>query len=153
MTTIAFKDDIIAFDSQITGGNTLSGYCNDKVKKIDFPDKTIYVGTAGSAALCTALMNWAYTNFDPTQKPKAESSNDVLQAFIIDDKGNVLHVDAGMTPYAVKAPFHTLGCGGDIALGAMAQGASALEAVKIAAKWDVNTGGKIHHFKLKFKEK
>ena len=55
MTTIAFKDNIIAFDSQITCGNTVTGFCNDKVQKIVLPHKTLYVGTAGTASLCTRL--------------------------------------------------------------------------------------------------
>ena len=152
MTTIAFKDDIIAFDSQITCGDTLAGYCNDKVVKIVLPNKIVYVCAAGNASACTALINWAYTNFDPEQKPRVESNSEVLQGLIIEDTGKVFCIDIGFSPYLIKAPFLTIGCGGNIALGAMAAGASALEAVKIASKWDVNTGGKIHHFKIKFKE-
>lgn len=43
-------------------------------------------------------------------------------------------------PIPIEDKMYVAGSGGDIALGAMAFGASPEEAVKIASEWDVDTG-------------
>lgn len=55
-------------------------------------------------------------------------------------------------PDPEAAPF-ALGTGGDIALGAMAAGKTAMEAVQIAARWDIKTGGPIDFIDLEWPEK
>lgn len=55
-------------------------------------------------------------------------------------------------PDPEAAPF-ALGTGGDIALGAMGAGKTAMEAVQIAARWDIMTGGPIDFIDLERPEK
>lgn len=52
----------------------------------------------------------------------------------------------------IDAPFRALGTGSQIALGAMAAGASAIEAVTIASNFDAYTGGDISVFSLEAAE-
>jgi ATP-dependent protease HslVU (ClpYQ) peptidase subunit len=48
----------------------------------------------------------------------------------------------------VETEFIAIGSGGDLAMGAMGAGATARQAVEIAARFDCFTGGKIDEFRL-----
>jgi 20S proteasome alpha/beta subunit len=65
-----------------------------------------------------------------------------FEAFLVRD-GVVYHYDGSGVMYKVEAPFHAIGSGASIAIGAMEMGATAVGAVEVASKYDIYTGGDI----------
>jgi len=137
VTTIAYRDGIMAADSStyIHGGACrLPG----AVKKIWRMKNGAVMGPAGSYRDSHALMRW----FEKGEKDDPPSTGEVT-ALIISADRRVILVD-GEAYREVAAPFYAIGSGADAALGAMYAGASAAEAISIAAKIDPYTGGEIH---------
>ena len=140
MTTIAYRDGIIAYDSYCIQGSTI---VDDNYNKHHvFGD--LHVFAAGGCGDEIPLIAWFLDN----SKEVSGISVDVL---IWD--GNILH----MASMDKDGPWSTeertdnviaIGSGMPYALTAMDMGATAKEAVKMAAKRDVGTGGRIRTFKL-----
>ena len=141
MTTIAVNKDAMACDLQFTNLNT--GYkFKGKTKIHKFrahPDTygacDFMVGFCGQASEMIIIASF-FENPDAFDKaPKANCSGVVLTAkkdiFIFDDYRKWL---------IVNLPFTAVGSGAAYALGALDNGASPKEAVKIAMKHDAYTG-------------
>jgi ATP-dependent protease HslVU (ClpYQ) peptidase subunit len=149
MTTIIYKDGTVAFDSLVTRGNARAGIDSNKARKFKFGTYEFIIGAAGIAVTCEKLFAWAETNFDPEKKPQEESL-DNLDAFIIDNKNKLRLMNGNFVSFEIKSKTFAVGSGSDFALGAMEAGASAIEALKVAIKYDTNSGGPIRQ--LNFKE-
>lgn len=138
MTTIAYKDGVFAGDSLVTqNGNRF-----DYVSKI-MVGGGYTVAYAGGLAICQRIADeiirngmWGLVDLKVRGKGSFE--------FLIWWKNGLYGLDEELYPYRLnKRKFYALGSGTDVAIGAMAQGAGAVEAVKIASKYDCHTGGKI----------
>lgn len=141
MTTICYRDGVLASDSLVTLGSTKVHGSYQKIRRID----GYLVGTAGSVAACQAFVDWLRMGGEDDTPPKGEYG-----ALIVDTKGKVREIENGsILPVPRGAKFFALGSGGPYALAAMYAGASAAEAVKIAAKIDTNTGLPIKTLKVK----
>lgn len=141
MTTIAYRDGIIAYDSRCTTGSTIVDHNYNK--KIVIASVTfICCGTvADLEKACIAF-------FDD----EAEDLPDMDVAYLAWD-GITLYSCSVSKGRLYKVPesrknYFAIGSGEDHALTAMDCGLSAKEAVKKAAYRDVNTGGRIRTFKL-----
>jgi ATP-dependent HslUV protease subunit HslV len=133
VTTIAFKDGILAADSKICAGGTFAGY-ETKIHKV----KGCLIGGAGSNAVYLAFRSWVAGGMNGA----CPLTKDIGNMFLVPPKGQpICWCDDG--PFFLKTPFWSFGSGDAIALGAMEAGASAEEAVACAAKWDSCTGGPI----------
>jgi ATP-dependent protease HslVU (ClpYQ) peptidase subunit len=141
MTTIAYKNGVIAYDSQITSGSTityddyekchevkgvkfvLSGYMCDYPKLIAAWFGEPVTGTVEASALVfdgEALCYAAYSEKDGLCK----------------------------TPIWLERPY-AIGSGQDFALVAMDMGATAAEAVHAAKKRDTATGGTVRRLVIR----
>ena len=137
MTVIAFKDGVMAADTQITWGTSrISG-----PKLVRLPDG----GVAGSAGECSAgqaALNWLAEggsmegNEERITLPNIEGA-DVL---IAKPDGSLWMLTNRFPAWPVNGPAVAIGCGSDAALMAFAHGASAVEACQKAIKQDVNCG-------------
>jgi hypothetical protein len=138
MTTITFKAGILAADTLISYSNITNGNRN----KIARCGKHT-VALAGNTYLRRPLEEWVADGCNPASVPQALLDDDaVFAALIIDQDGNVFEFDNGyLTP--VYADYTAIGSGAMLALGAMAHGASAVEAVIAAALHDKNSGGPV----------
>lgn len=140
MTTIAYRDGVLAADSLVTLGGTKVHGSYQKIRRIG----DYLIGTAGSVAACQAFVEWLKSGDDAHAPPKGEYG-----ALIVDPRGRVREIENGsVLPAPRGAKFFALGSGGPFALAAMYAGASATEAVKIAAKIDTNTGLPVKTLKL-----
>lgn len=133
MTTITYKDGIIAYDSMITSGTMISSLKHDKHIRLENGDHYFFAGAVSD-----------YQRFI-NREPDVECS----AICIIDGVIKEIHYtkDDGYFEM-IEQPHGSIGTGENIALGAMDAGATAVEAVKIAKKRDIYTGGKIRSFKL-----
>jgi len=131
MTTIAVKNGIMAGDKLCAWGSTPA-----PTTKI-FIHEGLLVGVAGDKDNAEAFKKWLFAGMPSTEKPIFK--NDDFTA-IIAGVGIITQYNTGLFAHVVGLPFWAAGSGADYALGAMAFGASAAEAVAIASTLDINTG-------------
>lgn len=141
MTTIAYKDGVIAADSQATDVNEVC-----KVRKL-FKCRDEIVSICGDAIAAMKFVEWRKAGAQEDDKPKFGASDDFL-SLVVTSNGVALW-DKRMTPLPIKDRFSALGSGSGIALGAMHMGASAREAIKAAIRWDAFTGGRVISYSVK----
>ena len=132
MTTIVWDGRQMVGDRQSTWGTTPT--LTRKVYRLSHPEYGSWVfGSCGSSADCQAFARWAHGN---ELKPnftdlRVLAVNENCEVWTFSHEGNWAKI--GVEQWAI-------GSGADYALGAMAYGATALEAARIAARLDINTG-------------
>lgn len=140
MTTVVYRDGVLAADSLVTMGGALKVHGEyRKIRRIgDF-----LVGASGGVADCEKFIQWLTSNGD-ADPPKGE-----YHALVVSPKGHVREIEGGHAlPRPRKAQFYAIGSGAPFALAAMYAGADAVTAVKIAAKIDTATGLPVRSLKL-----
>ena len=137
MTTVAYKSGVLAFDSQVTDRNRVVGHMV-KGRKIG----GLLIGGAGNLALVTRFIDWIVTGASGYPPPMAGPNDAAGEGLIVMPCSLLITVAPSGLDH-MRSPFHAIGSGADIAIGAMAQGATAEQAVRIAAALDVYTGGTI----------
>lgn len=138
MTTIAFRNGVIAADSRISYSTIHNGE-RDKLARCG----EYLVALAGPTWLRHPLEAWAAEGARPDQVPEVLHDNaDQFNALLVNRHGQVFQFDHGyLVP--IEADYVAAGSGMLLALGAMAHGASAEQAVAAASLHDKNTGGSI----------
>ncbi len=130
MTTLAYDGRMLAADRQLTLGGTPM-----PLTKI-FRLGTELVGLCGSVQESLLFLEWYQNGKDPNTRPKL--SDDFSALAII--PGKILRYEHLLKPWLIDLPFWAAGSGADYALGAMAAGKSAAEAVEIACRFDTGSG-------------
>lgn len=128
MTVLAWDGRYLAADRQATFGGTAV-----PATKI-FRHKDVLIGCAGDAQECLAFLEWYKSENMPKPTLKAEFS-----CYVISDK-KLYKYESMLYPFLMDTPFWAAGCGADYALGAMASGKTAQEAVEIACRFDIGCG-------------
>jgi ATP-dependent protease HslVU (ClpYQ) peptidase subunit len=155
MTTIAYRDGVMACDSCWTYGGTV----DTLTTKISRLSSGALFGTAGQndGRSLVAMLDKVKT---PAQLPSYESlmalRADILGLLVL-PKGRVYKIATTMTSpenwdsemedyglWEISGPFAAVGSGGDMALVAMDCGKSARDAVRIACKYDPNSRAPVH---------
>lgn len=134
MTTIAYRDGVLAADS-LTTSNGVRESPRLKIRNI----KGLLVAGAGTSAICDRFFDWVkagMTGLSPWE------GHDCGNGMIITPDDTILVFGAN-GPWQVERNFYSMGSGEQIALGAMAHGATAEEAVGHAIAYDVYSGGDI----------
>lgn len=144
MTTIAYRDGVLAVDGRISGEHTLY---SDKEKKLSRLKDGSLVAYAGTVADCQKFLRWARKGDFAKPHPKGS----YVCVWLRDEGLTEYTGNDGKHIVLNKKQFHAWGSGHLSALGAMHHGATAVEAVKCAAKVDLRTGGKISSATLKEK--
>ena len=141
MTTIAFRDGVMAADSQETLGDNKAN-CKKLFKKKDETGKKVIIGTAGGSFTGMIYVD----HFGSGKKRPDEISymyeDEDFHNLIWDGK-KLFEVNWMWRPIQVHSRFFAIGSGAGAALGAMHMGATAREAVVIAKKIDNYTGGPV----------
>lgn len=143
MTTIAYRDGIMASDSLVTqGGVTKAPGSYAKIQRL--ANGTLY-GAAGCVSDCSRFLLWLTTENDDDQPPKGDYS-----AILVSAQGKVMEIECGnIMPRPRGTKFIAIGSGAPYANAAMYAGATAPEAVKIAVKIDPMSGLPVRSLKLK----
>lgn len=141
MTTIVYRNGVMASDSAVTDSGGMVGE-TDKVFRV----RGHLVGGCGSLGAVLAFVEWFRAGADPDKRPKMDDAFDTL---VVTPEGVVNWYDCELIASEFRAPFHAIGSGHKIALGALHMGASARQAVKIACMVDNASGGKIKTLRLK----
>lgn len=163
MTTILGKQFengfILAADSQVTSGDT--PFRHSVMKKISRVGD-LWIGGAGDAATCDVIQHM----WTPPKLPKTiEDTYEVMVKEIVpsmrwaveksgvklekDDDfefivgiANRIFVVSGWVVLASESGIYGIGTGAAYGIGALSAGAKIESAIAIAAKWDINTGGR-----------
>lgn len=132
MTTIAYRDGIIACDSLVTAGGVRVGAVDKIVRS-----GPLLAGAAGSLGPCQKFLRWVRSGEDLMED--FEDFDEGSEGFVVFADGSIASFDDdGRCDY--RAPYIAIGSGASFALGAMAHGASAEEAVRAASEHDTLTG-------------
>ena len=142
MTTIAYKDGVIAYDSRITVGNTI---VDDQANKMVERDGHVLFCT-GSTPDCEALIE-VYCGRKLSLAPIDASGIAVTDGLIYYIGWNQTD---GLWKSAIRAGnVYSIGSGSAYAFTAMDCGKSAKKAVEMAKKRDTYTGGLVHTYQVK----
>jgi len=149
MTTIVVdrKFRLIAADKQATadGGHRLK---HVKIKRVQHEDQEVLIATCGDVEASEAFRLWyldqeAYRKgekTDGTTKDIHYPGSANFHALALYQDGSLLWYGQRGYPMEIKERFFGIGSGSDFALGALSAGAGLREAVKIACKFDANSG-------------
>lgn len=138
MTTIAYRQDVLAADTQITCGGTIDGWVQKAFRK-----GALLYATSGCSGLAGDFVSWVAGGMNgdaPSLRGEKDEGGAHGYLFPGGDRVVWRYNNVWATHHA---PFFAYGSGAEIALGAMLHGASAEDAVRAAAQRDTSTGGEI----------
>lgn len=136
MTTICYRDGVLAADSMVQSGSANIGNC----KKIFHVGHALVAGSGDYQDLL-AFVAWLKSN-DQENKPKLD---DGFDAILVNQRGEVFGYNHSLVAFEIEyhGGYFALGSGSEFALGAMAAGASAEAACAIACRYDINSAGPV----------
>jgi len=146
MTTIAYRDGVLAADSRVTYGEDAGArvhFCRKLFRrKVGEGRKAheVIIATAGESSPGMVFVDW-YGSGKPTPAMFEHLGPDFV-CLVLTPKG-LFEYDAYCRGEPIEEPFYAIGSGAKAALAAMHCGRSAVEAVRIAARIDPYTGGRI----------
>lgn len=145
MTTIAFDGKSIAADSKQTDNWGLLSWVDDKIFKTD----TVLVGGAGDVALLRKWRrdfkdHWTVQELLAFGYPSYKKDENDPTIMLVDRRTKCIYYQSQGVFLLCRRAYHAIGSGRDFALGAMACGKSAREAVEIAIGFDNGSGGLIY---------
>jgi len=144
MTTIAYRDGILAGDGRVTEiEERESSYVlhDNDIKVFKLKDGRLYGGSRSSED----ILRLYYSLVNNTPPPKLEDIN----ALLVDTKGK-LYLYEGHLWQPLSDLYYAVGSGSRFAFPALDAGATAIEAVKIGIKRDPYSGGKITVVRLNY---
>jgi hypothetical protein len=144
LTTFAYRNGILVADSMVSVPVGASGYSVGTAKKVLKTKQGWLVGGAGNLVDLHRFFRWVEEGMEEDAGIKMANINGI----VVKDKNTILQVEDELYPYVIDAEFYAGGGGEQFALGAMAMGASAEEAVKVAMKFSLGTGGKLQKVSL-----
>jgi len=151
MTTGAYKNGVLAFDSLITCGNSRSGHIIKGIKT-----ERHLAMAAGDIEHIQDFLNWVKGGCKKRKLKASEDMNDPsFEGFTVNRRGvitvyGVNGVGVRVTP--IGGCF-AVGSGGSYAMGAMLAGKSAMDAVRVAIRCDSGSGGAVRFVTFSDNEK
>lgn len=134
MTTIAYKDGVLAVDKQATDG--LVKY---KCRKVIVQGGHAFA-IAGCLGVGMATVAWITEGTESECPLMANEDESATVIQLETATGRCWAWEYPGVPIEVKDRISAWGSGAQVAIGAMAAGATPPEAVKIAAEWTIGTG-------------
>lgn len=144
MTVIAWDGKVLAADKQSTSAGLRT--TTTKLRRLLSGEVLAYCGDADSGR---AVAEWYADGADPAKWPKCQSDKDDWARLIVGSRNGIKVYERQPYGMPIEDKFIAWGSGRDFAIGAMARGASAVEAVKIAMRFDTGCGMGIDKVRLK----
>jgi hypothetical protein len=137
MTTIAYKDGVLAADTRAFSGSSQPMGQKQKIYRIKHG--SIFGVSTPCPGLSEEIKNWFVEAKNLDHEPQLHGREfDMLE---IDRAGQVFFYHNSFMPAGpLTAEYFAIGSGAEYALGAMGYGASAVDAVAVASAHDVWTG-------------
>jgi ATP-dependent protease HslVU (ClpYQ) peptidase subunit len=134
MTSIAYRNGIMAADTLMVQGGTIMGHLVKIVRR----DDGHLAGAAGDCSWAQAFHRWFLAGEEGDLPEQGDNAKGIIAR---PDKTVQFSEPGGLISF--KAPFAAIGCGRDVMLGAMWMGAPAIAAVQAAIALDPYCGGDI----------
>ena len=138
MTTIVYRDGLMAVDTRAYIGNCAS--LGKKVKLHRLDDGTLIAASTRDVGVPDAVVAWFSEGMKDGPsglKERLALTQEVgFEMLAVASDGVATYVDGNALPTKAKADFYAVGSGSQYALGAMEAGATAEEACRIACKLD-----------------
>lgn len=165
MTTVVYRDGILASDSKVTGGghvyegNVKKIFKTKFTEQLSFMDRVVFRKTPNEIdyliGFCGAMadaQDYIDCIFNGEPRTKEEYDCTVMAVHLDQNGKEVIEVYDGNSLNAMvfNTNYLSIGSGSSIALGALYHGASAVEALNAAIFHDNHSGGTIQT--LSFKE-
>lgn len=145
MSTVAYRGGVLAADSRAYGGK-YAATPGAKRKLYRLPDGSILGVVSGIVGFSERFAAWLESGAVPDKFGDGEQA---FKALLVRPSCKVfLYVDSLYPSGPIDSEFYAVGSGDDYALGAMACGCSAVQAVEIAARFDPHTGGEVLELKV-----
>lgn len=138
MTIIVYSDGVLAADSGFVQCDLMWG----EAEKIWRRDDGTLIGAHGDAGFCETFRAWVLGG-EEGEPPQPERSEDSYsEGLVVRPSGQIeIHTPSGVLPFT--GPYYAMGSGFQIALGALAMGATAEQAVLIACEKHIYCGGPV----------
>lgn len=145
MTTIAYRDGVLAADRRAYSGGKSPIGLKTKVERLK--DGSLLGVSSTVVGASTQIRDWVERGC-PLPAPD-DLQPESFELLLIRPSGEVFYAcNAPTLTGPLEAAFLAVGSGSDYALGAMSMGASAVEAVEVAASHDPWTGGGVNSLLL-----
>lgn len=151
MTTIVYRDGVLAADSRAYSGDSVPIGHKKKIGAVKQSDGSIVTFGISTPhpGFSEEIRAWLGNERDRDFQPQEREFNMLL----IEGNGEVFFFHNSFTPSGpIEAPYYAVGSGAEYALGALAHGATAVEAVEAASELDAWTKGPIHFIDLAAQE-
>jgi ATP-dependent protease HslVU (ClpYQ) peptidase subunit len=140
VTTIAYRDGVLAGDTRVVSEDTVLPVRERKIFRL--PDGSL-IAAAGDAEQGELLLRAMRKGYPP---PRLSGDAEV-EAILIKPGGALFFYESNLW-LRQRALFYAIGTGRSYALGALAQGASAIEAVRIGIRFNAHSGGRVQSLRL-----
>jgi ATP-dependent protease HslVU (ClpYQ) peptidase subunit len=138
VTTIAARvgerETVLAADTQITCGDG-SKMSTRKIHAM--PDGSL-VAFCGDSRYINRVRRWLARGAPRKGRPRIDA--DEFDMLVVKPDGSLWGTNDALDLEPIEEPFFSIGSGRGYAMGAMARGATPKQAVRIAARYDINTG-------------
>jgi len=144
MTTVAYRQGVMVGDRRVTEDSLVAFEMRKVFKR---RSDGALIGGVGNTTILQRYAEW-FLDGERGFKPGLGATKDDETCFIVArPNGRVEYHDRnGIQPILGK--FFAIGSGASAALGALEMGATARQAVRVASKYDVNTGNGFHAVEL-----
>lgn len=140
MTTIAYRNGLMAADSRAYGGDRCPVGFKRKIRRLD--DGTLIGCSSNTPGQPEAVLDWYEKGADIESAPKFPENK--FRLLVVKPHGAAyLGEDSFFLAGPLHGDFFAVGSGQEFAIGAMEAGADARRAVEIAIKCDPWSGGEI----------
>lgn len=162
MTILVYRDHVLASDSQLINRQWTVVGTAPKIGQVELDDGIYFFGATGDFAYCAKFMKWCRSDdfkkfiqdeeftspaIAPTGKEQA------CTGFVVKPDGDCIRFEHDDPPYVVRGDWYTFGSGDTMAIGALAAGAGAEEAVRIVCDWDPPSKGPVQVLRRKVTDK
>jgi len=137
MTVIAWDGKTLAADKQ----RSFSGTTGRTTKLFRIASGEV-LAIAGNEAMGRLLVDWYVNGANPTEWPEAQKTEDWAR-LVVASKSGLKYFEKFPVAIELQEPFYAFGSGMDVALGALAMGATAERAVEVASQFIDSCGGGI----------
>lgn len=146
MTTVAFRDGVMASDSRYSDVST-GITVGPKLFKKKVGKKEHIIGICGDVYAAMVFVDWYGTEDKDLHKTLVDMTDDSFEVIIWDGK-KLKSANRYCRLLEVGEPYFAIGSGGVHAITAMDCGKSSIQAVQLAMKRDPYSGGRIINMRL-----
>lgn len=145
MTTIAFRDGVMASDSMASNEGYLQKTNCKKIYELECyrTKEPCVVGLAQGFYAGLVFLEWFVGNTGDDVMDNTLDTEDDFEALVAYPDGGLYTFNRYLIAYDIDADFHAIGSGAKCAMAAMYCGRSAVEAVEVASEIDMYTGGAV----------